>query len=392
MKLMLFLGSGVSKPSGLPCVGEITDALLNDPWVRHTNGVFYPANGVTAGLKEITPTLQRFLKLLKSYADGYSALRNGQESNYEDLFYLARQLADDSRGTIYNPAILGFVNEVRARTEALVDQLGDLGTEDRFLGMAWRAEELIECVVRHKLFNVKEIKGLELIVALALESTVTQLDIFTLNHDLLVERLLREKGIHFTDGFGPQNGEIRHFEPATFKASGKVRLFKLHGSIDWFRFRTGTGTDEKTFVAKPDSGNPSYCKDQDGKRISNLDEIPTFLAGTYNKLTAYGFSIFGEMQFWFHKILKEHDVMAMSGYGWNDLGINGRLFEWLLQSRRQRLYLMHEKPEILRTHSKSAMWHAYDRLIEEKRLVPIKKWMENTSLEELLAAIKFLDR
>jgi hypothetical protein len=42
MKLMLLLGSGVSKPSGLPGVQKLTEAVLTGRWFRHTDGKFYP--------------------------------------------------------------------------------------------------------------------------------------------------------------------------------------------------------------------------------------------------------------------------------------------------------------------------------------------------------------
>ena len=41
MKFMLFLGSGVSLPSGLPGVNDITAKVLSGDYFRHTDGFYY---------------------------------------------------------------------------------------------------------------------------------------------------------------------------------------------------------------------------------------------------------------------------------------------------------------------------------------------------------------
>ena len=79
----------------------------------------------------------------------------------------------------------------------------------------------------------------------------------------------------------------------------------------------------------------------------------------------------------------------MSGYGWNDRGINGRLFEWILSSSDKRLFLLHENPEEkIKNNSKSAMWHRYDDLVNDGRLIPIKKWLSDVTMDELIQIIQ----
>jgi hypothetical protein len=85
MQLMLFLGSGISIPSDLPSVRDLTSSVLNGDW--HLEGLSFH-RGPPTELADPTRDVQAFLKLLKSYADGYFALRGGQEANYEDVFYL----------------------------------------------------------------------------------------------------------------------------------------------------------------------------------------------------------------------------------------------------------------------------------------------------------------
>lgn len=90
----------------------------------------------------------------------------------------------------------------------------------------------------------------------------------------------------------------------------------------------------------------------------------------------------------FDKILTKSHTMIMSGYGWNDRGINGRLFEWLYSDRGNRILLLHEHPEIsIKEKSKSAMWHRYDGLIKDNQLILIKKWMSDVSYDEIRTTI-----
>ena len=42
MKLLLFLGAGVSAPSGLPTAAKLTDQILRDAYHHEGKGLFAP--------------------------------------------------------------------------------------------------------------------------------------------------------------------------------------------------------------------------------------------------------------------------------------------------------------------------------------------------------------
>jgi hypothetical protein len=81
-------------------------------------------------------------------------------------------------------------------------------------------------------------KGFELLQDVASAPALDQLDIVTLNHDTLVEQFLTSRRIAFTDGFGLPDGDVRWSEDATYDVPSRVRLFKLHGSVNWYNFLT----------------------------------------------------------------------------------------------------------------------------------------------------------
>ncbi|HUI07984.1 MAG TPA: hypothetical protein VL486_13370 [Verrucomicrobiae bacterium] len=387
MKLMLFLGSGISVPSGLPRAKEITDSLLNESW--HLDEISFRP-GPPRDHRDPTLDLQCFLKSLKAYADGYYALRGGQEANYEDIYYLVQQLRDDEQGRILNPAILDFLTGIKAKTEVMSERIPrNNPNHSSFLNMLIGTCTLIQCVVEQKLSTPREIKGLGLVEALASSPDIERLDICTLNHDVLVERFLTEHAsaaqIDVTDGFGQAVGRstVRRFDPRLLESDTKVRVFKLHGSIDWFMFADTEGP----FCGIPTNGDPHRWQNEKGERLQNVFGGPVVLAGTYNKIINYGFGIIAEMHFWFHRLLKEHDTIAMCGYGWNDLGVNMRLTEWFNPRAKTRLCLMHESPEEVRQNPRSLMEKIYNDLVSSRRLIPIKKWMDRVTMQELLDSI-----
>lgn len=188
MRLMLFLGSGISFPSGLPSVQKLTSSVLNGDWHLEEGFSFRPGPPRERG--DPTRHIQAFLKLLKAYADGYFALRSGQEANYEDIYYLAQQVREDEEGRIDNPAILGFLTEIKARAHQLSERmLGIDAMESHFHNMVKAACCLIQCVVEQNLSTSKEIAGLEFIGELATSHDIERLDVFTLRAPCSVEIL-----------------------------------------------------------------------------------------------------------------------------------------------------------------------------------------------------------
>jgi hypothetical protein len=158
--VMLLLGSGVSLPSGLKGIRALTDHVLNSPHTLKSSGRFVPSDAnapqLYFGQEDEAGKTQQFLKLLKAYADRYYSVRTGQESNYEDIYYLARQISDDSLTEVENPAIDGFLREIRAHAEPL---MGAQYTPDKYQKLAERACSLITDAVARELRTPGEIKG-----------------------------------------------------------------------------------------------------------------------------------------------------------------------------------------------------------------------------------------
>jgi len=405
----MLLGSGISQSSGIPNVTTITKRLIDGDWWRHTDGTYLegpsPQQPVCSGYQFVR-SVKRLMKVVKVYADYYHLLRRGNTANYEDIACLIQQIYDEVMGEIDNPAVSTFVCKARSDYEGYI--LGDLksGQLDEWklreekevfsdpTNQQWKFDLISRETLNFIRYAVASCiagqdivpTGLDLISDLAKDDEIKRLDIFTLNHDCLVERQLQD--VEFSDGFSDRDGSIRFYAPQVYNRSEpKTRIFKLHGSVDWSYLRDFE-CQHNVFqygICLPDGGH--FPTDSSQNRWERCPKTPVILAGTYTKMLEYGFGIVAEMHCRFHQALQEHDCMVMSGYGWNDRGINGRLFEWLCSSRENRLFLLHREPEKLKK-SKSALWHKYDELVMAGRVVPIEKRFQYVSLEELLTAIQ----
>ena len=382
--ILLFLGSGVSFPSGLPDTKTITEKILIEKWHKHTDMNFYEGEHPNEHYRQydITPKIQKFLIILKEFSDPYFLSRRESETNYEDLFYICQQIEDNEFLEIDNPLIVPFIRKLKFKLIGMniftpTPNIGIIDLKD----LSEQSIRLIECVVWHSLYFDGEPIGLDLI--LELKENIKFIDIATLNHDLLIEKFLLKNNINYVDGFGPPKGQIRYFDPTVYDNDSEVKLFKLHGSLNWHLFRISENNLTVYKYGLALENDIWHLKNENGHYVDILDSKPLFLTGSYNKLLDYNFGIYRNMQSKFDQALARNKVIIMSGYGWNDRGINGRIFEWLSHSSNNRLILLHERPEDLKRYSRSALWHKYDNSVKTGKLISIKKWLSNVSFSEI---------
>ncbi|RYD77729.1 MAG: hypothetical protein EOP84_15180, partial [Verrucomicrobiaceae bacterium] len=343
--MILFLGSGVSLPTQLPGVDELTRAVLSGEWHKHTDQLFYSGRNPSVIDADPTLVIQRFLRFLKGLADAGFAKEGRAEANYEDLFFICKQLQEHEDGMGRNVSILPFLESMRISLEQfLVDQRHLSGYHSPLHGLASMSCTLIQSVVQKTLHTVRDPVGLDLVLELV-ENTDTT--IVTLNHDILVEWVLRDGAVAYRDGFSEPDGDVRWFDEKLLRPGDGVVLLKPHGSIDWSSFFPTGGTNRSPRMAILVGNDRFHSRTQDGDMLDNSGN-PEFLTGVGNKIGSYNSGIFAEMMFRFHEVLKSEQQIVMSGYGWADQGINVRLVDWLLMDKNRKLFLLHERPEEFR--------------------------------------------
>ena len=115
--------------------------------------------------------------------------------------------------------------------------------------------------------------------------------ISTLCHDIHVETHLREEGIALADGFSEKEEEDVRYWDGDFSSNSKTPFLKLHGSVDWFRFRPDDSSsywyDDRIGI-----GDPYHTRRDDRPQTALDGGRPLLLIGTFNKVADYSQGIF----------------------------------------------------------------------------------------------------
>ena len=393
--VMLFLGSGVSRPtweaanlssgSPIPDVNGITNAVLSGSWKWSQGQQTFGPRPIDDPLCENAERCQQFLKRICESVSEYYKQHRGSGPNYEDLFYLADQL----HSTLINPAIQPFLKQIRETCSDLCQSSTISGMPIDFNDLCGKTCDLIQCVVWEQLRRNDVPIGMDLILDLAKYPSIERLTICTLNHDLLVEKLLGN--IDYEDGFAEQK-DGGFFDAHRLRTTTKrIRLLKLHGSINWFRYQRREGEHYEDHYASHKPGWKDPVRSNDVKW--HEDAIPRILTGSYNKFESYGTDIIKEFIHAFHSELDQHRLIVMSGYGWGDHAINQRLCEWMGRNRSHRIVLLHRDKPVSMLRGSPIIWHQFCRLIRLRKFLILRKWLKEVrTRSEISARIEKTDR
>lgn len=325
---------------------------------------------------------QAFLDTLSKSASGYLFSRQAGAANYEHLFSLAKIVEDELSRESLNPAFGDFVARTTRETETLWKGLASPSwsgtTNDQLASLAREAQVLIESAVRSQIGPEMKPRGYQALLALLNDTdNFDHIDLVTLNHDLLLDRLMERENIVFYDGFSIHDGEVRLFDKAAPGVGGRIHLIKPHGAINWHQFRLRPNDFSSDYHGIPDPGVSAwFAKRADGNRFDNLSGNPVFLTGV-DKTVSYSTGIFGRQVAWFRRSLEQTNRVLCSGYGWRDAGMNDLLFEWLYSDRQHRLVLLHDTRRItLDIMSPPSPWvFRYQDLQDSGQLKVIPKWL-----------------
>lgn len=134
-------------------------------------------------------------------------------------------------------------------------------------------------------------------------------EIFTTNYDLLMEQALEEQFVPFFDGFSGSRYPFFDIHSAQGNDLPPywARLWKLHGSVNWKEEGNGVYRVSKGVVGSPQLIYPSKLKYDQSRKMP-------FLAMS-DRLTDF--------------MLKDHAVLIICGYSFNDEHINDTIINAL---------------------------------------------------------------
>ena len=385
MNTAILLGAGSSVAAGFPTTQCLTELVLSGHGVkRHTDESYYirGANPPT----ETSLFANSMVRRLYAQAERYYSTLAERRPNYEDIFYLAFQVSDDQAGEMENPAILSFVNELRADMSPLIEAAKDAHCHniDSFFPLIRETRNYIADVVWRRLCCEPASQSqLDLIVHACNSVNVTSIS--TLCYDTHVESFLKEKGIVLSDGFSEPEGGVRYWN-GKFPSSGKIPFLKLHGSVNWFRLCPTSGDSYDERIGIPLNGDRYHTRADNGD-LQWPGTRPLLLIGTFNKISAYSSGIFGELHQRFRSTISEANQMVICGYGFGDKGINIEILKWYYDERGRRLVIIHPDPDSLVANARGAIKHEWPNWQENGSISIIKKRFEKVDLDEFTATI-----
>ncbi len=351
----------MSRPADLPSTDAVTKKVLTlDGVYRGMDGSYYldnksPDLSGTSAVRQMVEVIGIIKEILEEhYSDKKRRASHyfvEPKISYEDYYSYAHAL---DIGIKWNrPEAFLLLQDMEKRIQQLIKKRKASGEKIR--ESEWAKGYLynevmnyIHDIVWHMLEKKpEETAYLKFLKEACSDRRYTGIDIFTTNHDSVIERFFSSKEIQYVDGFEPNaDGDVRWLNTELFDESNMpVRLFKLHGAINWFRFNHPFKNSGPADVALSKSKVPSYHQNANGINLPLLCTRPLILIGTTNKVFEYYYGVFLDLLSRFQRILEGADRLVVSGFSFADVGITRNIFGWL-PSKQSRMMLVIDRGEL----------------------------------------------
>jgi len=352
----MLLGSGASQCAGVPGIAGITQQVLSGENVIKQGSDFRLVNPAdfrepfTAQVKNVVGFVNDLEWECNRYFDAIKD--KDRKANYEDVAYVAQQIEDALTSEYENPALYPLIERLSGQAQRTHDDLRELAAD----AVHYTKDTVTQLLSR----PLGSLDYLLPILDAFRDERVAPLDLFTLNHDLVMETALRAADVTFSDGFDRPYGSLSIWNDHYPAPSRK--LFKLHGSLDWFRYQLKDARGREEVVARtPPGGDPVHAVGPSGELLE-VPDGPSILMGTFNKILSYPTGIYADQHFRFHEALRAVDRLIVIGYGFRDKAINARLVAWIEERRPRTLVVMHRDPEVLlETQARGAVRNKWRR-------------------------------
>lgn len=369
-RIVLLLGSGISSISGMPTTEELTDNILNGQYnYRDYMPHFIEENNVdptVAFLKQITSEITEYYKIR-----GYGP---SKKINYEDLFYISKQVYDNEIGDYDNPAIQPFVDKLKTTYPDISNKVQQYFEN----AMGYIAEVIVNKLSSGPVLNGKVNN---LFKEISDDKDINKCDIITLNHDLVIEKYLNNNSINYSDGFSKKDTSgNRYWDLKTYNNNNKISLIKLHGSVNWREaYPLNNSGYDRQLVIKDNYDYINHIND----RNYMLRPEPEILIGTFNKMLKYSSGIYLDLLFIFHESLRCVSKIIVSGYSFGDKGINNILIGWMYSSHKNKIYIVHPNEKELINRARGAIKNAWPEWKDNNVLIMISKAIEEVIWDEV---------
>ncbi len=180
--------------------------------------------------------------------------------------------------------------------------------------------------------------------------------------------------ITYMDGFSEHNGDKHKRCVSVYDSNNAiVRLFKLHGSIDWFWIKSQGDIYYRVCridrEISPDRRYEIIEHESAGRR-------PALLIGTYNKTMKYSSGVFADMVCQFWNYMRHSDLLIVCGYGFSDRGINDHIINWMSSNPDSRILMVHKCPRSIKKKITPAIQRLMNQFDGTERLQFIRNYAQ----------------
>jgi len=359
-RLSVILGSGFSYYSGLPLVKDINIYFERDnsrmllhfssdewKWYDLANDV-YKNNG------SLSFDRVAYGYILNELVNSF-VFENKRFTNYEEFYqYVLDNLSKN-----------GFLKDICGKAKKRFDKNKEIAKDNQFYdtyASAFSAPHkrqiynLVNYLIGELLYWRKPFDSFKdnYNTFLSYLSQFQYKDIFTLNHDLLIEALFQVNKIDYCDGFS-QEGSVLQTDGkkiiSTFNGQFNypTNLIKLHGSVDVYKYycfekneKSLNSTDEYIYFKTHD-----YYEKQRPMRIDPItNEIlqdfhwnitPQFITGTNKMELINSDYMYKKLYNEFTNQINKSEELLIIGYSYGDTHVNERIKTCLSQGFLKRI-------------------------------------------------------
>ena len=347
--LNIIVGAGFSYYAGLPLGNDVKskfdqpfrDRILkasSSEWMWTETQDAAMVNNGRSNSDHITYSF-----ILEEIVKDYKVSNNNQFADYEDFYQYVKD----------NTPIDGWYEGIIASAKKRFYLETTIKEDNEFYSYAftyperYMPQEIINYLIAD-LLGIRKTKE-ELIEAYRPFINYIQkyesVNIFSLNHDRVFECLFRLFGVNYCDGFSTSNSNIQYQDKPLLSFqndfnSSRVKLVKLHGSIDMYLYEhctedgsTSTRTGEYTHFKPMGYQEKHYALrviPETGEVIQHrsFDIIPKFITGKNKKAFIAADYMYSKMFNLYKQRMDSGDDLLIVGYSYGDSHMNYELMKF----------------------------------------------------------------
>lgn len=345
--LNILIGAGFSYYAGLPLGNDIKakfDQPFRDRIFNASSSEWFWVEGQSEAMihnGRLNPDHLEYAFIMEEIVKAYKAANDNQFTDYEDFYQYVKD----------NTGVAGWHEQIIANAKRRFYSETNLRDENsEYYGHAFRNPERYrpQEIINYLIADLLQINKTEEEFVTSYKPFIQfikkyeSVNIFSLNHDRVLECLFRILGINYCDGFSAEGSILKYetkFLPTfqnKFETAG-IRLIKLHGSIDTYIFEHGV-EDSATLTRngqysyfKPggyqEKHHPVMVDTESGQIVQhmNFDIIPKFITGKNKKAFIEADYMYSKMYALYKQKISSGDDLLIIGYSFRDEHVNEEL-------------------------------------------------------------------